>query len=158
MTNTVSANLALNIINKLKVRNKLIRIADASAGAGIPSESTNLVTSQIMTKTIKGYVKQNTELSNQLWRKLKLGLRRTPDKPPEQRRFPNPAYGTTYARQMSSFRTNVARRELCTLDLCHLCKQTGHWWRHCLLSFKQGINAHGKSSATEKPWQFKCSR
>ena len=39
-------------------------------------------------------------------------------------------------------------------DLC----QTGHWKRDCVLRFKKGIYAHGKSSATAKPWKFKRSR
>ena len=60
-----------------------------------------------------------------LRRKLKLGLRLTPDQPPEQT-VPNPAEGTTYTRQIPPFRIGAAR-EPCPWDLCRLCKQTGHW-------------------------------
>jgi len=38
----------------------------------------------------------------------KTKVRRTPDNPPEQRPFLNPAYGSIYTRQMSSCRTSVA--------------------------------------------------
>ena len=88
--NTTSASLALNIISKHKDRNKLIRFADTSAGSGLPSECTNLVISQKMKRMTKRYAKRKTELSNQLRRKPKLGLRLTPDQPPEQT-VPNPA-------------------------------------------------------------------
>jgi len=94
----------LNIINKLIDRNNLIRFADTSAGAGIPSESTNLVTSQIMTRTIKCQAEYRALKS--IMEKTK--VRRTPDKPPEERPFLNPAYGTTYTRQLPSCRTSVA--------------------------------------------------
>jgi len=83
-TNTASSSLALNKISKLKDRNNLTRIADTSAGAGIPSESTNLVTSQIMKRITKRNAWRKAELSNQLRRKPKLDLRRIPDQPAEQ--------------------------------------------------------------------------
>jgi hypothetical protein len=43
-----------------------------------------------MKRMTKRYAKRKTELSNQLRRKPKLGLRLTPDQPPEQT-VPNPA-------------------------------------------------------------------
>jgi hypothetical protein len=82
-TNTASVSLALNIMNTFKDRNKLIRITDMSAGAGMPSDSTNLVTSQIMKRMRKRYARRKTELSYQLRRKPKLDIRRIPDQTSE---------------------------------------------------------------------------
>jgi hypothetical protein len=80
----------LNIINKHKDRNKLIKIADTSAGAWSTVrvyESSDIAENE---EDDKRYAKRKTELSNQLRRKPKLGLRLTPDQPPEQT-VPNPA-------------------------------------------------------------------
>jgi len=98
------------------------------------------------------------EKTKSIKEKPQLGIHRTPDQPPGTETVPNPAYGTTYAHQMPPFRTVATRRGPCPWDLCHLCKQTGHWRRDCPLNFKQGIKAHGQSSATTKQCNFKRSR
>jgi hypothetical protein len=88
--NTTSASLALNIISKHKDRNKLIRIADTFAGGWATVrvyESSDIAENEEDDKKIR---QAKTELSNQLRRKPKLGLRLTPDQPPEQT-VPNPA-------------------------------------------------------------------
>jgi hypothetical protein len=126
----------LSIINKLKDRNKLIRIADTSAGAGIPSDSTDLVASQIMKRMTKGYAKRKAELSYQLRRKPKLDIHRIPDQPPEQRPFqillmvlPIPTFRTgapNVSRAHGTYVTYANRQDI---------GDTG--------DFKQGFKAHG---------------
>jgi len=100
-------------LRQVRDTDKLIRIADTSAGAGIPSESTNLVTSQIMKRMTKRYAKRKAELSYQLRRKPKLDIRRIPDQPPEQRPFQI----MLMVLLIPSFRTGAARREPCPWDL-----------------------------------------
>ena len=132
--NTTSASLALTIISKHKDRNKLIRIADTSAGGWATVrvyESSDIAENEEDDKKIRQA--ENRALKSR--RKPKLGLRLTPDQPPEQT-VPNPAEGTTYTRQIPPFRIGAAR-EPCPWDLCRLCKQTEHWRRDCPLNFKQ---------------------
>ncbi|VDI56459.1 Hypothetical predicted protein [Mytilus galloprovincialis] len=45
-----------------------------------------------------------------------------------------PAYD--FSRYQQPFRTSTTRRELCSMDICHYCKQYGHWRRNCPLNFK----------------------
>ncbi|VDI10309.1 Hypothetical predicted protein [Mytilus galloprovincialis] len=47
---------------------------------------------------------------------------------------PPPAYD--FSRYQQPFRTSTARREPCPMDICHYCKQYGHWRRNCPLNFK----------------------
>jgi len=96
----------LYIINKLKDINKLIRNADTSAGGWATvreCEPSDIADNDEDDKRI--YQAEYRALKS-IMEKTK--VRRTPDKPPEQRPFPNPAYGSIYTRQMPSCRTSVA--------------------------------------------------
>ena len=146
------------LISKLKDRNKLIRIADNSAGGWA---------------TVREYessdIADNDEDDKRIRQAESRALRIIKDKksrpqpytvsarPPSASSAP-PAYSATasvpayqdFLRFPPPFRNSAARREPCPWDICHLCKQLGHWRGNCPLNFKTtGPNSQPNASSKQ---------
>ncbi|XP_076116783.1 uncharacterized protein LOC143084259 [Mytilus galloprovincialis] len=116
-----------------------IRIADASpAGWGTVREyESNAVASdsederkirQAETRAIRTS-KEKSKSRQQPYPNKK----NTPRQQPAES-YGNPAYAQHYQRnQQQPFRGSFARREPCSIDTCHYCKQQGHWRKNCPL-------------------------
>lgn len=141
-------HVILNLIEKVKGRNKLIRIADTSAG-GIgwttvrEYESSIIASDSEDEKKIRQAesralrtIKDKTRTKNHPY---KSSSRPVPNIPAQT--APNPYYANMYKRQdFPPFRTSTGRREPSSWDLCHACKQFGHWRRDCPKLRQHGNN------------------
>ncbi|VDH90496.1 Hypothetical predicted protein [Mytilus galloprovincialis] len=123
----------------LKKGNKLIRIADNSTGGWVTVreyESNDIAENdedekkirQAETRALKTIKEKKTRPQPYTARPTPaVGSIATATAPP-------PAYD--FSRYQQPFRTSTARREPCPMDICHYCKQYGHWRRNCPLNFK----------------------
>lgn len=128
-----------DLVGKLKERNKLIRIADNSTGgwATVREYESNDIAEndedekkirQAETRALKTIKEKKTRPQPYTTRPTPaVGSIATATAPP-------PAYD--FSRYQQPFRTSTARREPCPMDICHYCKQYGHWRRNCPLNFK----------------------
>ncbi|XP_071152039.1 uncharacterized protein [Mytilus edulis] len=128
-----------DLVGKLKERNKLIRIADNSTGGWVTVreyESNDIAENdedekkirQAETRALKTIKEKKTRPQPYTARPTPaVGSIATATAPP-------PAYD--FSRYQEPFRTCTARREPCPMDICHYCKQYGHWRRNCPLNFK----------------------
>lgn len=142
-----AAVCTIDLITKVKERNKLIRIADNSAGGWATVreyESSGYADDEEDEKRIR-------QAENRALRSIKDKRFRTQPYPqfpvrppvaPAAQTVPNPAYNITRY-PPPPFRNSVARREPCLWDTCYICKQPGHWKNNCPLnpnSFKTSTN------------------
>ena len=139
-----SSAIVGELISKLKDRNKLIRIADNSAGGWATVreyESSDIADNDEYDKRIR-------EAESRALRIIKDKKSRpqpytTSARPPSASPAP-PAYSATasvpayqdFLRLPPPIRNSAARRESCPWDICHLCKQLGHWRKNYPLNFK----------------------
>lgn len=134
-TDRSSATIAADLIIKLKDSNKLIRIADSSAAGWATVRSGDIgdnddekIIRQAESRALRS-IKDKT-----ITRPMPYTRTSTPAR---SETAPNhPAFAPLYQRNQSSFRQSLARREPCACDVCHLCKQFGHWRKNCPLNVK----------------------
>lgn len=140
------APLAGDLVGKLKERNKLIRIADNSAGGWATVkeyESSDIADNEEDEKRIR----QAESRALKVIKEKKARPQPYTSRPstsaipvPTMPTASVPAQSYNFNRVDQPFRTGAARREPCPYDICHLCKQYGHWRRNCPLNFKNATN------------------
>jgi hypothetical protein len=149
-----SAYVAIDLITKLRERNKLIRIADNSAGGWATVreyESSGYADNEEDEKRIR-------QAENRALRSIKDRKVRTQPYPqipvrtpvaPAVRTAPNPAYNSLRY-PPPPFRSSAARREPCMWDVCYICKQPGHWKANCPLNnnFKTSTNSSNQQTSS----------
>jgi hypothetical protein len=79
----------------------------------------------------------------QAWHTSHMDGSKASAKPTAMETTPNPYYSSNCKRQdRPPFRAGNGRREPSMWDVCHACRQTGHWRRECpLLKMYQQINS-----------------
>ena len=149
-----SAYVAIDLITKLRERNKLIRIADNSAGGWATVreyESSGYADNEEDEKRIRQA--ENRALRSIKDRKVRTQPYlqipvRTPVAPAVQA-APNPAYNSIRY-PPPPFRSSAAWREPCMWDVCYICKQPGHWKANCPLNdnFKTSTNSSNQQTSS----------
>ena len=149
-----SAYVAIDLITKLRERNKLIRIADNSAGGWATVreyESSGYADNEEDEKRIR-------QAENRALRSIKDRKVRTQPYPqipvrtpvaPAVHTAPNPAYNSLRY-PPPPFRNSAARREPFMWDVCYICKQPGHWKANCPLNnnFKTSTNSSNQQTSS----------
>ena len=143
-TSSVANSLVTDISDKLKSRNKLIRIADTSAGdwATVREYEQNEIADNSDDE------KRIRQAENRAIKHIKDKgkIRTTP-----YSRYPAPARSETHPNPNSNyvrsstpqppFRLGFARREPCPWDVCFHCKSIGHWRKNCPLLNRASHNS-----------------
>lgn len=137
-SNSATAAVTAELMSKIRDRNKLIRIADSSAGGWTTVreyESNDIAENEEDEKKIRQA--ENRALKVMKDKAKPRGVPYARPVPPRSETAPNPAFANMFVRNTQPpFRGSYARREPCPWDLCHLCKQYGHWRKNCPLNFK----------------------
>lgn len=158
--------LISELLGKLKSRNKLIRIADSSAGGWgtvREYEANEIADNSDDEKKIRQAESRALKIS-----KEKSKHRNTPynssNRPARIETAPNPASAGLYVQQHvptrpqlpvyippspQPFRGGFARREPGQYDICHECKQYGHWRKNCPLL--TGAQTSGQTTTPGRP-------
>jgi hypothetical protein len=135
----------LDITDKIKGRNKSIRIVDSSpAGWGtvreyeysaVADDSDDEKKIRQAESRILRIAKEKSKNRPQPYPKV---LHPTTRQPPAQTHH-NPVFAQMYQRQ-PPFRGRVARRVPCAWDACHACRQFRHWKKNCPLLIAKSTN------------------
>ncbi|CAC5422899.1 unnamed protein product [Mytilus coruscus] len=145
------------LITKVKARNKSIRIADSSAGGWTTVreyESNTIADNSDDEKKIRQAesraVKSIKERTKPRPSPYNISNRNTQIARPAET-VSNPVFSQPYSRYSQSpqpFRAGYGRREPAQYDMCHQCKQFGHWRKNCSLNRVQTFqhNAQGQSA------------
>ena len=141
-----ASSIVSDLIGKLKSRNKLIRIADTSAGGWgtVKEYESNVVTDDSdnekkIRQAESRALKSSKERAKARPSPYNLGNRSTGSYRNETAHNPASAnfYVPTFPAQQL-FRGGYAGRESsCNWDMCHKCKQYGHWRKNCPLNRSQ---------------------
>jgi hypothetical protein len=122
-----SAYVAIDLITKLRERNKLMRIADNSAGGWATVreyESSGYADNEEDEKRIRQA--ENMVLRSIKDRKVRAQPYTQIPVAPAVQTAPNPAYNSLRY-PPPPFRNSAARLTPCMWDVCYICKQPGHW-------------------------------
>jgi hypothetical protein len=151
---SASVDIISELISKLKARNKLIRIADSSAGSWATAK-------ECKSNVIADDADDEKKIRQAEGRALKSFKdkskpRQSPYNRPTQtpvETAPNRAYSQLYSRQqpMQPFRAAAGRRTTFAWDLRHQCKQFAHWRKNCPLNkFQQGTPNSAQGQAGQR--------
>ena len=135
----------LDITDKIKGRNKLIRIADSSPadwGTVREYESSAVADDSDDEKKIRQAQSRALRIAKERSKSRPQPYPKVPPpttrQPPAQT-YPNPIFAQMYQRQ-PPFRGSVAWREPCAWDVCHAWRQFGHWRKNCPLLIAKPTN------------------
>ncbi|XP_063438634.1 uncharacterized protein LOC134719570 isoform X2 [Mytilus trossulus] len=150
-------SIVSELITKVKARNKSIRIADSSAGGWTTVreyESNTIADNSDDEKKIRQAesraVKSIKERTKPRPSPYNSNNRANQNARPAET-VPNPDYSQSYSRYSQPpqpFRAGYGRREPTQYDMCHQCKQFGHWRKNCPLNRAQTFqnNAQGQGA------------
>ncbi|VDI83634.1 Hypothetical predicted protein [Mytilus galloprovincialis] len=136
------ASIIIDLIDKVKERNKLIRIADTSTGgwATVREYEANVIASDSEDEK-KIRQAESRALRFTTGKSPSHNLYKTNSRPAPVETAPNPLYSNQYQRQNPPpFRAGSGRREPSQHDMCHACKQFGHWRKNCPLVKRNQFN------------------
>jgi hypothetical protein len=140
-----SAYVAIDLITKLRERNKLIRIADNTAGGWATVreyESSGYADNEEDEKRIRQA--ENRALRSIKDRKVRMQPYTQIPVAPAVQTAPNPAYNSLRY-PPPPFRSSAARHEPCMWDVCYICKQHGHWKVN---NFKTSTNSSNQQTSS----------
>lgn len=151
---SASVGIVSELISKLKARNKLIRIADSSAGGWATAK-------EYQSNVIADDSDDEKKIRQAEGRALKSFKEKSKPRPSPYNRpiqtpvetAPNPAYSQLYSRHqpMQPFRAATGRRAPSAWDMCHQCKQFGHWRKNCPFNkFQQGTSNNAQGQAGQR--------
>jgi hypothetical protein len=137
--------LISNLVEKVKGRKKLIRIADTSTGGWttVRKYESNVIASDSEDEpNIRQADARAVRIIKNKWRNRAHPYKASA-KSAAMETAPNPYYASNYKRQdMPLFRAGNGRRKPSIWDMCHAGRQTGHWRGECpLLKMHQQINS-----------------
>ena len=137
--------LISNLVEKVKGRNKLLRIADTSTGGWttVREYESNVIASD--SDDAKKFRQADARAVRIIKDKSRSRVHpyKASAKPIALETTPNPYYSSNYKRQdRPPFRAGNGRCEPSVWNVCHACRLTGHWRRECpLLKMHQQINS-----------------
>ncbi|CAC5421116.1 unnamed protein product [Mytilus coruscus] len=157
--NSPTNSIVSELITKVKARNKSIRIADSSAWGWntVREYESNTIADnsddekkirQAESRTVK-LIKERTKLRPSPYN---ISNRATQIARPSETVL-NPVYSQPYSRSSQPpqpFRAGYGRREPAQYDMCHQCKQFGHWLKNCPLNRVQTFQHNAQGQGTQR--------